>query len=131
DRGVTEPGTNCDRFLSEFALALVEGVPPQEFLDWSVAQIGRILDVDRLTLFLFGAGAADGALAVQTSWAAEGVPPQEFLDWSVAQIGRILDVDRLTLFLFGAGAADGALAVQTSWAAEGVEPVPATLPFSA
>ena len=75
DRGVTEPGTNCDRFLSEFALALVEGVPPQEFLDWSVAQIGRILDVDRLTLFLFGAGAADGALAVQTSWAAEGVEP--------------------------------------------------------
>jgi len=73
DRGATEPGINRDRFLSEFALALVEGVPLKEFLDWSVAQIGRILDVDRVTLFLFGAGAADGALAVQASWAAEGV----------------------------------------------------------
>jgi signal transduction histidine kinase len=73
DRGAREPGINRDRFLSEFALALVEGVPLKEFLDWSVAQIGRILDVDRVTLFLFGAGAADGALAVQASWAAEGV----------------------------------------------------------
>jgi signal transduction histidine kinase len=73
DRGATEPGINRDRFLSEFALALVEGLPLKEFLDWSVAQIGRILDVDRVTLFLFGAGVADVALAVQASWAAEGV----------------------------------------------------------
>jgi len=72
---VVEPGVSRDRFLSEFALALVEGVQLQELLDWSVAQIGRILGVDRFTLFLFGAGAgsADPALTVRTSWAADGV----------------------------------------------------------
>jgi signal transduction histidine kinase len=75
DRGITDPGVNRDRFLSEFALALVEGVQLQEFLDWSVAQIGRILDVDRLTLFLFGAGGAADALVVRASWAADGVDP--------------------------------------------------------
>jgi signal transduction histidine kinase len=74
DRGVTDPGVIRDRFLSEFALALVEGVQLQEFLDWSVAQIGRILDVDRFTLFMFGAGAGD-ALVVRASWAADGVDP--------------------------------------------------------
>jgi signal transduction histidine kinase len=75
DRDVAEPGVSRDRFLSEFALALVEGVELQEFLDWSVAQIGRILGVDRLTLFLFEAGArmAGAALAVRTSWAADGI----------------------------------------------------------
>jgi signal transduction histidine kinase len=73
DRGVTDPGVIRDRFLSEFALALVEGVQLQEFLDWSVAQIGRILDVDRLTLFLFGAGGAADDLVVRASWAADGV----------------------------------------------------------
>ncbi len=75
DRDVAEPGVSRDRFLSEFALALVEGVQLQEFLDWSVAQIGRILDVDRLTLFLFGAGGAADALVVRASWAADGVDP--------------------------------------------------------
>jgi signal transduction histidine kinase len=75
DRGVTDPGVIRDRFLSEFALALVEGVQLQEFLDWSVAQIGRILDVDRLTLFLFGAGGAAEALVVRASWAGDGVDP--------------------------------------------------------
>ncbi|MGZ5381700.1 MAG: hypothetical protein ACXWFQ_07545, partial [Thermoanaerobaculia bacterium] len=75
DRGVTDPGVIRDRFLSEFALALVEGVQLQEFLDWSVAQIGRILDVDRLTLFLFGAGGAADTLVVRASWAADGVDP--------------------------------------------------------
>ena len=73
DRGVTDPGVVRDRFLSEFALALVEGVQLQEFLDGSVAQIGRILDVDRLALFLFGAGGADDELVVRASWAADGV----------------------------------------------------------
>jgi signal transduction histidine kinase len=75
DRDVAEPGVSRDRFLSEFALALVEGVELQEFLDWSVAQIGRILGVDRFTLFLFDAGArtADLALAVRSSWAADGI----------------------------------------------------------
>ena len=41
DRGATEPGTNRDRFLSEFALALVEGVSLKEFLDWSVALLAE------------------------------------------------------------------------------------------
>ncbi len=75
DRGATDPGVIRDRFLSEFALALVEGVQLQEFLDWSVAQIGRILNVDRLALFLFGAGGAADALVVRASWAADGVTP--------------------------------------------------------
>ncbi|HEX2799011.1 MAG TPA: GAF domain-containing protein, partial [Thermoanaerobaculia bacterium] len=75
DRDIAEPGVSRDRFLSEFALALVEGVQLQEFLDWSVAQIGRILDVDRLTLFLFGAGGAADTLVVRASWAADGVDP--------------------------------------------------------
>ena len=73
DRGIIDPGAVRDRFLSEFALALVEGVQLQEFLDWSVAQIGRILEVDRLTLFLFGPGAPDESLVARTSWAADGV----------------------------------------------------------
>ena len=68
-----DPGVIRDRFLSEFALALVEGVQLQEFLDWSVAQIGRILEVDRFTLFLFGPGPPGENLAVRTSWAADGV----------------------------------------------------------
>ena len=70
-----DPGGIRDRFLSEFALALVEGVQLQEFLEWSVAQIGRILEVDRLTLFLFGPGPPGESLAVRTSWAADGVEP--------------------------------------------------------
>ncbi len=73
DRALIDRGVIRDRFLSEFALALVEGVQLQEFLDWSVAQIGRILEVDRLTLFLFGPGADDGSLVVRTSWAADGI----------------------------------------------------------
>jgi signal transduction histidine kinase len=68
-----DPGVIRDRFLSEFALALVEGVQLQEFLDWSVAQIGRILEVDRLTLFLFGSGPPGESLVPRTSWAADGV----------------------------------------------------------
>ena len=75
DRSVTDPGVIRDRFLSEFALALVEGVQLQEFLDWSVAQIGRILDVDRFTLFLFGASGDAETLVVRASWAADGVDP--------------------------------------------------------
>ncbi len=63
-----------DRFLSEFALALVEGVQLQEFLNWSVSQIGRILEVDRLTLFLFGDEAGPASLVARAAWAAEGAP---------------------------------------------------------
>ncbi len=63
-----------DRFLSEFALALVEGVQLQEFLNWSVSQIGRILGVDRLTLFLFGGEAGPASLVARAAWAAEGAP---------------------------------------------------------
>jgi signal transduction histidine kinase len=73
DRDVRGPGVSRDRFLSEFALALVEGVQLQEFLEWSVAQIGRILAVDRFTLFLFGASGGADTLVVRTSWAAEGI----------------------------------------------------------
>lgn len=64
-----------DRFLSEFALALVEGVQLHEFLNWSVSQIGRILGVDRLTLFLFGNESGVATLAARAAWAAEGAPP--------------------------------------------------------
>ena len=64
-----------DRFLSEFALALVEGVQLQEFLDWSISQIGRILEVDRLTLFLFGSEAGPATLVARAAWAAGGAPP--------------------------------------------------------
>ena len=64
-----------DRFLSEFALALVEGVQLDEFLNWSVSQIGRILDVDRLTLFLMGAEGEPTALVARAAWSAEGSPP--------------------------------------------------------
>jgi signal transduction histidine kinase len=63
-----------DRFLSEFALALVEGVQLQEFLSWSVSQIGRILDVDRLTLFLIGKEGDLSALVARAAWAVEGAP---------------------------------------------------------
>ena len=64
-----------DRFLSEFALALVEGVQLQEFLDWSISQIGRILEVDRLTLFLFGSEAGPATLVARAAWATGGAPP--------------------------------------------------------
>ncbi len=64
-----------DRFLSEFALALVEGVQLQEFLNWSVSQIGRILEVDRLTLFLFGSESGSSTLEARAAWAVEGAPP--------------------------------------------------------
>lgn len=64
-----------DRFLSEFALALVEGVQLQEFLNWSVSQIGRILEVDRLTLFLFGSEAGSETLVARAAWAVGGAPP--------------------------------------------------------
>ncbi len=63
-----------DRFLSEFALALVEGVQLQEILNWSIAQIGRILEVDRLTLFLFGSESGPAALVARAAWAAGGAP---------------------------------------------------------
>ena len=72
--GAAERGVR-DRFLSEFALALVEGVQLQEFLSWSVSQIGRILEVDRLTLFLLGSEAEAGTLVARAAWAAEGAPP--------------------------------------------------------
>ncbi len=64
-----------DRFLSEFALALVEGVQLPEFLNWSVSQIGRILDVDRLTLFLIAGEGDPAALVARAAWAVEGAPP--------------------------------------------------------
>ncbi len=68
-----------DRFLSEFALALVEGVQLHEFLSWSVSQIGRILDVDRLTLFLIGKEGDPSALVARAAWAVEGAPPLDSL----------------------------------------------------
>ncbi len=75
DPGQAAEGGVRDRFLSEFALALVEGVQLQEFLNWSVSQIGRILEVDRLTLFLFGGEGGPGSLVARAAWAVEGAPP--------------------------------------------------------
>jgi signal transduction histidine kinase len=67
-------GSVRDRFLSEFALALVEGVQLDEFLNWSVSQIGRILDVDGFTLFLIGGEDEPSSLVARAAWAAEGSP---------------------------------------------------------
>jgi signal transduction histidine kinase len=72
-RAAAEGGVR-DRFLSEFALALVEGVQLQEFLGWSVSQLGRILDVDRLTLFQFGGEEGPEVLSARAAWAADGAP---------------------------------------------------------
>ncbi len=60
-----------DRFFSEFALALVEGVQLEELLGWSVAQLGRLLDVDCVTLFLERGDGPD-ALVARSAWAAGG-----------------------------------------------------------
>ena len=64
-----------DRFLSEFVLALAEGVDLPEFLQSSVRRIGEILDVDRVALFFFDETAGEGALVVRSSFAAEGIAP--------------------------------------------------------
>ncbi len=64
-----------ERFLSQFALALGEEREFQKLLDWAVDEAGRILGVDRLTLFLFKGPATAGEMLRRASYVAEGVPP--------------------------------------------------------
>ena len=64
-----------DRFLSEFALALAEGVQLPGFLQQSVKRLGEILGVDRVALFFFEGPSGTGDLLVSASFVAPGVAP--------------------------------------------------------
>ncbi len=64
-----------DRFLSEFALALVGGGDLGALLEWSVGRIGEIVRADRVTLFLFDGSSEESPITVRAGWCAPGVPP--------------------------------------------------------
>ncbi|MBL8112383.1 MAG: GAF domain-containing protein [Acidobacteria bacterium] len=64
-----------EQFLSEFAKALAEGVDLTRILSWSAAEAGRLLAVDRVSLYLFGGPAEPGVLEIAACWAREGTPP--------------------------------------------------------
>jgi signal transduction histidine kinase len=64
-----------DRFLSEFALALVGGGDLGELVEWSVGRIGDIVGADRVTLLLFDGSSEDSPITVRAGWSAPGVAP--------------------------------------------------------
>ena len=64
-----------ERFLSDFPLALVGETDITGFLDWFVGEIGRLLAVDRVGLFLFDGLPEEGVLSARASWSREGIPP--------------------------------------------------------
>jgi signal transduction histidine kinase len=71
----TELRAGRDRFLSEFSLALVGEADVPTFLGWAVGEIGRLLSVDRVGLFLFDGPPEEGVLAARASWSDVGIPP--------------------------------------------------------
>jgi signal transduction histidine kinase len=62
-----------ERFLSEFALAVIGEAEVPGFLDWAVAEIGQLLSVDRVLLFLFENPSQEGTVPLRASWSAAGV----------------------------------------------------------
>ena len=80
-----------ERFLSEFALALVGEADVPGFLDWSVGEIGRLLAVDRAGLFLVEGVSPKAHVLVRATWRAEGVaalprPDAPFAPERVAEV---------------------------------------------
>jgi signal transduction histidine kinase len=62
-----------ERFLSEFALALVGEADVPGFLDWSVGEIGRLLAADRAGLYLVEGVSRMAHVLARATWTAEGV----------------------------------------------------------
>jgi signal transduction histidine kinase len=63
-----------DRFLSEFALTLAEGAHLPDLLERAVREICRLLDVDRVTLFLREPGDEAEMFSLRAGASREGVP---------------------------------------------------------
>ncbi len=67
---------SAHELLSNFALALAEGAELGPLLNGAVGALGRLLDVDRVSLFLGEDGAAGaGPVTIRAGWARAGVPP--------------------------------------------------------
>lgn len=64
-----------DQFLSDFSLELVGTEDEVGLLRWAVGEIGRLLSVDRVGLFLFEGPPEEGVMAVRATWNAEGITP--------------------------------------------------------
>ena len=64
-----------ERFLSEFSLALGGETDVPTFLEWAVGEVGRLLAVDRVGLFLFDGPPGEGVLSARSSWSESGIPP--------------------------------------------------------
>ena len=64
-----------DRFLSHFSLELVGTEDEAGLLGWAVGEIGRLLSVDRVGLFLFEGPPEEGVMAVHATWHADGIGP--------------------------------------------------------
>ena len=62
------------RFLSEFALTLAEGARLPDLLERAVREICRLLDVDRVTLFLREPGGEAEMFSLRAGASREGVP---------------------------------------------------------
>ena len=70
-----DPRAERDRFLSDFSLELVGTEDEAGLLGWAVSEIGRLLDVDRVGLFLFEGPPEEGVMAVRATWHADGITP--------------------------------------------------------
>ncbi len=68
---------SAHELLSNFALALAEGVDMGPLLARTVGDLGRLLELDRISLFLRdeGSGARPPAITIRAGWARDGVPP--------------------------------------------------------
>ncbi len=64
-----------ERFLSEFSLALGGETDVPTFLEWAVGEIGRLLSVDRVGVYLFDGPPEEGVLSARSSWSETGIPP--------------------------------------------------------
>ncbi len=64
-----------DRFLSDFSLELVGTEDEAGLLGWAVGEIGRLLSVDRVGLFLFEGPPEEGVMALRATWHADGIAP--------------------------------------------------------
>jgi signal transduction histidine kinase len=63
-----------DRFLSEFALTLAEGARLPDLLERAVKEICRLVDVDRVTLFLRDTPEDGDLFTLKAAYSKDGVP---------------------------------------------------------
>ncbi len=106
-----------DQFLSDFSLELVGTQDESGLLGWAVGEIGRLLAVDRVGLFLFDGPPEEGIMTARASWHADVVPPLPESISSDTTAGWARALENRAPILAVDAASDPALASISTWLA--------------